>query len=115
MGECSLLEFLVTANVVPSSPVLVILMMQAIRSSETSALQEPHSITFHKTAFFKLRLCRLNLGPYAKKIFSSCYAANRDLKQCVGIVCSLGRRTSGEERQLTNIRRTVIIFNGRSL
>jgi hypothetical protein len=34
----SLLRLLVTANVIPSSPILVILMMEAIRSSETSVL-----------------------------------------------------------------------------
>jgi hypothetical protein len=34
----SVLRLLVTANVVPSSPILVTLMMEAIRSSETSAL-----------------------------------------------------------------------------
>jgi hypothetical protein len=33
----SVLRFLVTANV-PSSPILIILMMEAIRSSETSVL-----------------------------------------------------------------------------
>jgi hypothetical protein len=34
----SVLRLLVTANVVPSSPILVTLMMEAIRSSETSVL-----------------------------------------------------------------------------
>jgi hypothetical protein len=34
----SLLRLLVTANVVPSSPILVTLMMEAIHSSETSVL-----------------------------------------------------------------------------
>jgi hypothetical protein len=34
----SVLRLLVTANVVPSSPILVTLMMDAIRSSETSVL-----------------------------------------------------------------------------
>jgi hypothetical protein len=41
---------LVTANV-RSSPILVTLMMEALRSSETSVLQEPHGITFQKTPF----------------------------------------------------------------
>jgi hypothetical protein len=36
---------LVTANVVPSSPILITLMMEAIRSSETSALTEPYGAT----------------------------------------------------------------------
>jgi hypothetical protein len=34
----SVLRFLVTANVVPSSPILVALMMEALSSSETSVL-----------------------------------------------------------------------------
>jgi hypothetical protein len=34
----SVLQLLVTANVVPSSPILVTLMLEAIRSSETSVL-----------------------------------------------------------------------------
>jgi hypothetical protein len=34
----SVLRLLVTANVVPSSPILVTLMMEAIRSSETSVV-----------------------------------------------------------------------------
>jgi hypothetical protein len=33
-----LLQLLCTANIVPSSPILVTLMMEAIRSSETSVL-----------------------------------------------------------------------------
>jgi hypothetical protein len=35
------LRLLVTANVVPSSPILVTLMMEAIRSSEISVLARP--------------------------------------------------------------------------
>jgi hypothetical protein len=38
-------------NVVTSSPILVKLMMEAIRSSETSVMQEPHGVTSQKTAF----------------------------------------------------------------
>jgi hypothetical protein len=34
----SMLHLLVTANVVPRSPILVILMIEAIRSSDTSVL-----------------------------------------------------------------------------
>jgi hypothetical protein len=36
----SVRRLLVTANVVPSSPILVTLMLEAIRSSETSVLPE---------------------------------------------------------------------------
>jgi hypothetical protein len=43
---------LVTANDVPSSPILVCVMVVAIGSSETSSLQKSHGITSQKTAFF---------------------------------------------------------------
>jgi hypothetical protein len=42
---------LVTANV-PSSPILVTLMMEALRSPKRWLLQEPHGVTSQKTAFF---------------------------------------------------------------
>jgi hypothetical protein len=48
----TVLRLLVIANVVPSSPILVTLMMEVLRSSETSVLQEPHCITSQKTTFF---------------------------------------------------------------
>jgi hypothetical protein len=47
-------RLLVTAKVVPSSPILVILMMEALSSSETSFLQGPHGVTSQKTPFFKV-------------------------------------------------------------
>jgi hypothetical protein len=43
---------LVAANVVPSSPILVTLIMEAINSFETSVLKEPHGVTSQKTSFF---------------------------------------------------------------
>jgi hypothetical protein len=48
----SVRRLLVTASVVPSSPILIILMKEALSSSETSVLQEPHGVTSHKTPFF---------------------------------------------------------------
>jgi hypothetical protein len=48
----SVLRLLVTANVVPSSPILVTLMLEVIRSSENKFLQESHGVTSWKTAFF---------------------------------------------------------------
>jgi hypothetical protein len=42
----------VTASVVLSSPILVTLMKEALISSETRFLQEPHGVTSQKTAFF---------------------------------------------------------------
>jgi hypothetical protein len=47
----SVLQFRVTANV-SSSIILFTLIMDAIRSSETSVLQEPHVVTSQKTTFF---------------------------------------------------------------
>jgi hypothetical protein len=47
----SVCRLLVTAGIVPSSPILVILMEEALRSSETS-VQEPHGVTSQKTPFF---------------------------------------------------------------
>jgi hypothetical protein len=37
---------------VPGLMTLLALMMEAIRSSESSVLTEPHSVTFQKTTFF---------------------------------------------------------------
>jgi hypothetical protein len=51
----SALELIITANV-PSSPILSTLIMEAIRSSEESILQEPHGLTPQKTTFLTL-LC----------------------------------------------------------
>jgi hypothetical protein len=45
------LQLLVTANV-PSSLILVALMMEVIRPCETWFLQEPHGFTSQKTGFF---------------------------------------------------------------
>jgi hypothetical protein len=41
-----------TANVVPSSPILVALMMEKLRSSETSVLTRAIGVTSQKTAFY---------------------------------------------------------------
>jgi hypothetical protein len=48
----SMLRLLVTANVVLSSSIIVTLMMEALGSSKRLFLQEPHGVTFQKTAFF---------------------------------------------------------------
>jgi hypothetical protein len=48
----SVRRLLLTANVVPSSPILVTLMKEALSSSETSVIQEPHGLTSQKTPFF---------------------------------------------------------------
>jgi hypothetical protein len=43
-----------TANVVPSPPILVTLMMERYVSPKHLSLQEPHGVTSQKTAFFVL-------------------------------------------------------------
>jgi hypothetical protein len=43
---------LLTTNVVPGSPILVTLMMEALSSSERQFLQEPRGLTSQKTTFF---------------------------------------------------------------
>jgi hypothetical protein len=48
---CSVRRLLVTASVVPSSLILVTL-MEAVSSSETSVLQEPHGVTSQMMPFF---------------------------------------------------------------
>jgi hypothetical protein len=45
-------RLLVTANVVPSSSILVTLLMEALRSPKRRFLQEPCDVTSQKTAFF---------------------------------------------------------------
>jgi hypothetical protein len=47
----SVRRLLVAASVVPSSPILVTLMNEALGSSETSVLKEPRGVTSQKTAF----------------------------------------------------------------
>jgi hypothetical protein len=44
-------RLLVTASVVPNSPILVTLMMEALSSSKRRFLQEPHGVTSQKTTF----------------------------------------------------------------
>jgi hypothetical protein len=48
----SVRRLLVTANVVPSTPILVTLMKEALSSVETLVLTEPHGVTSQKTQFF---------------------------------------------------------------
>jgi hypothetical protein len=45
-------RLLVTARVVPSSPILVTLMKEALSSPKRQFLQESHGVTSQKTAFF---------------------------------------------------------------
>jgi hypothetical protein len=58
----SVLRFLVTANVVPSPPILAILMMEAICSSETLILTRATPCNIQMTSFFKVNIENKLLG-----------------------------------------------------
>jgi hypothetical protein len=47
-------RLLVTVSVVPISPILVTLIKEALSSSETRFLQEPHGVTSQSTPFFEV-------------------------------------------------------------
>jgi hypothetical protein len=49
---CSVGRLLVTANVVPSTPILLTLMMEALRSQKRRFLQEPCGVLSQKMALF---------------------------------------------------------------
>jgi hypothetical protein len=67
---CSALQLLVTANFVPSSPIPVTLMMEAIRSSKTSVLTR-HGLASQTTAFFKF--LQLKIQPVSRNFVSIKY------------------------------------------
>jgi hypothetical protein len=48
----SVLRLLVSAKVVPCSPILVTLIMEALLFPKHRLLVEPHGVTSQKTAFF---------------------------------------------------------------
>jgi hypothetical protein len=49
-------RLIVTANVVPSSPILVTLMMEELSSANRRFLQGPHRVTSQKTCFLTSHL-----------------------------------------------------------
>jgi hypothetical protein len=55
----TLQRMLVTANVVPISPILVTLMMEELSFSLTRFLHEPHGVTSQNTAFSWLNTFQL--------------------------------------------------------
>jgi hypothetical protein len=52
----SVLRLQVTLNVVPSSHILITLMMEALLSSQTSVLKRTHGEISRKTAFFTIEV-----------------------------------------------------------
>jgi hypothetical protein len=73
----SVLRLLDTANAVPSSPILVTLMMEATRSSERPFLQEPHGVTSQKTAFFANLQIHVHLTKSRRLIIGHCCSCPR--------------------------------------
>jgi hypothetical protein len=57
---CNVRRLLVTANV-PSSSILVTLMMEALQSPKRRFLQEPHGVTSQNTAFFLVTTVKLQI------------------------------------------------------
>jgi hypothetical protein len=55
-NRLSVRRLLVTASVVRISPILVTLMKEALSSSETSILTEPHGVSPQKTPLLILRI-----------------------------------------------------------
>jgi hypothetical protein len=56
----SMRRLLVTANAVPSSPILVPLIREAIITSETSVLTRAHDVTSQKTQFFIITAVKIS-------------------------------------------------------
>jgi hypothetical protein len=54
----SVRRLLVATSLVPSSPILVTLMKEALSSPKRRLLQEPHYVTSQKTPFFSQLLLR---------------------------------------------------------
>jgi hypothetical protein len=77
----SVLRLLVTASVVPSSQIIVTLMMEAIHFSKTSALKKPHGVTSQKTIIFMVTAVKTsNLTNVSQ--FSELTPSHTQLLQC---------------------------------
>jgi hypothetical protein len=83
-GTCrSVRRLLVTANVVPSSPIHVNVMMEALSSPKRWFLQEPHGVTSHKTPFFNTQYNG------REKMEASLFPTNDNLKQLTSTISAV--------------------------
>jgi hypothetical protein len=89
------LRLLVTANILPSSPILVTLMMWALGSSpKRRFLQEPHGVTSQKTPFFIVTAVKTsNLTKIKHRLGWACHhhGNSRPRKYCPSSSCSRSR------------------------
>jgi hypothetical protein len=69
----TLIRFLIAVNVVPSSAILVTLMMEGIRSSECRSLQEPHDVMSQKLQNLLVFVFYVGIpvSPLIERIYSS--------------------------------------------
>jgi hypothetical protein len=89
-------QLLVTANV-PSSPIPVTLMMEAVHSSETSFLQEPHSVNFPEDGILQERNCSICVFFKLGKLFKS---SNTELSFSMSRFIRIDGSTDSSTRKL---------------
>jgi hypothetical protein len=98
--NCSVLRLAVTANFVPSSPILVTVMMEAIRSSETSLLTRttqrniPEDGILHSNCYDSLKSQK-----YMRFLFSCV-----QLSQCSRLSVCFKKFITKFEAKLDNLR-----------
>jgi hypothetical protein len=92
MNNGTLRRLLVTASVVPSSPILVTLMKEALSSPKCRFLQEPHDVTTQKTPFF-----------IVTDVKTSTLTKSRTFRTCSSIRCTT------TSFNINKLERTVLI------
>jgi hypothetical protein len=84
-------RLLFTFTLVPSSPILVTLMMEALHSLKRRFLQEPHGVTSQKTAFFIVTAVKTQILQSVTLFIPRC--------QSSGLCTSCDRRRTQNKRR----------------